>query len=191
MSRKTASLDPAYFDALYAADPDPWRFATSDYERDKYAATLAALPPGRFPQALEVGCSIGILTRQLARCCDALLSIDVAAAALAQAATNCPDTHVIFEQRRMPDDWPPGRFDLMVFSEVLYYLDRPDLASVAARTVASLAPGGVVLMVHFLGLTNYPLSGDDAAESFIAATGFTPALQRREPGYRLDLLRSR
>ncbi len=191
MSRKTASLDSAYFEALYAADPDPWRFATSDYERQKYAATLDALPPGRFARALEVGCSIGILTRQLARRCDALLSIDVAAAALAQARTNCPDANVAFEQRRIPAEWPDGDFDLIVFSEVLYYLDRADLASVAARTVACLPPSGVVLMVHFLGLTNYPLSGDDAANSFITATGFNPALQRREPGYRLDLLRPR
>ena len=38
------SLEPAYFEALYAADPDPWRFATSAYEREKYTATLAALP---------------------------------------------------------------------------------------------------------------------------------------------------
>ena len=35
--------DPGYFERLYARDPDPWRFATSEYERDKYAATLAAL----------------------------------------------------------------------------------------------------------------------------------------------------
>jgi len=188
MSRKTASLEPAYFDALYAADPDPWRFASSDYERQKYVATVAALPPGRFARALEVGCSIGILTRHLARHSDALLSIDVAAAALAQARVNCPAANVVFEQRRIPADWPDGAFDLIVFSEVLYYLDRPDLISAAARTVGSLRPDGAVLLVHFLGLTNYPLSGDDAAESFIAATGFIPVLQRREPGYRLDLL---
>lgn len=191
MSRKIASLDPAYFEALYAADPDPWRFATSEYERQKYAATLAALPQRRFPHALEVGCSIGILTRQLARRCDQLLSIDVATAALAQARANCPEANVTFEQRRIPLDWPGGRFDLIVFSEVLYYLDRADLMSAAAHTTASLAPDGAVLLVHFLGLTNYPLSGDDAAQSFIAATGLNPVLQRREPDYRLDLLRPR
>ena len=44
MSRRKTSLPSTYFTALYAADADPWRFATSDYEREKYAATLAALP---------------------------------------------------------------------------------------------------------------------------------------------------
>ena len=37
------SLGRDYFDALYAGKPDPWDLATSDYERGKYADTLAAL----------------------------------------------------------------------------------------------------------------------------------------------------
>jgi hypothetical protein len=66
MSRRTESIDRAYFDTLYAADPDPWRFATSAYERDKYAASLAALPDPAYGSVLEIGCSIGVFTRQLA-----------------------------------------------------------------------------------------------------------------------------
>ena len=54
MSRHAGSLTPSYFEGLYAADPDPWRFATSDYERDKYAATLAALPRRHYARALDV-----------------------------------------------------------------------------------------------------------------------------------------
>ena len=42
--RRTKSLDTEYFKGMYATEADPWRFATSPYERDKYAATLAALP---------------------------------------------------------------------------------------------------------------------------------------------------
>ena len=45
----------AGFDALYAGDPDPWGFETSDYEHRKYDATLAALGARRFERALEVG----------------------------------------------------------------------------------------------------------------------------------------
>jgi len=71
----SASLPPGYFDALYAASPDPWAFETSAYERAKYAATLDALPARRYRRALEVGCSIGVLTRQLADRCDIKISI--------------------------------------------------------------------------------------------------------------------
>ena len=43
MSRRKGTIPPGYFEALYAEDSDPWKFASSPYERDKYAATLAAL----------------------------------------------------------------------------------------------------------------------------------------------------
>jgi len=75
-------MKPAWFEALYASDPDPWRFATSDYEATKYDNTLAALGERRFAAGFEVGCSIGVLTARIALRCDRLLAVDVAAAAL-------------------------------------------------------------------------------------------------------------
>ncbi len=186
MTRRTETIRPDYFDTLYAGDPDPWRFATSDYERAKYAATLAALPDRRFPAALEVGCSIGVLTQQLAPRCDALLALDVAEAALAQARARCPA--VQFERRAVPDEWPPGRFDLIMFSEMLYYLDAAAIRATAAKAMAAINPAGCILMVHYLGGTDYPMTGDDAANGFTAATGLFPTLQVRETLYRIDRL---
>ena len=186
MTRRTETIQPDYFDGLYANDPDPWRFATSDYERDKYAATLAALPDRRFRAGLEVGCSIGVLTRQLAPRCDTLLALDVAEAALAQARARCPD--VRFERRVIPSEWPVGRFDLIVFSEMLYYLDAAAIRATAGKAMAALQPGGSILMVHYLGGTDYPSTGDEAADGFMAAAGLTPALRVREPLYRIDRL---
>ena len=78
MSEPRPTLKPEYFDALYAADPDPWNFAASPYEQAKYALTLNAMPKPRYRSALEVGCSIGVLTRLLASRCDAVLAIDAA-----------------------------------------------------------------------------------------------------------------
>ena len=184
------SWPPEVFDRLYARDPDPWGFHTSQYERDKYAATLAALPPGRFAAAFEVGCSIGVLTRQLAARCDALLAVDVAEAALAAARDHCAGLErVQFRRLRVPVEWPAGRFDLIVLSEVLYFLGPEDLAATARCAVASLSPGGLALLVNWTGPTNSPSTGDAAARRFIAASGLTPTLHRRDAQYRLDLLR--
>ncbi len=187
----TPSLPPAYFDNIYARDPDPWRFATSDYERAKYDATLAALTPAApYARALEVGCSIGVLTQRLAPLCERLLAIDVAETALAQARARCAAFgHVQFARMAIPQDWPAGSFDLIVFSEVLYYLSPEDLAATARLTQASLKPDGAALLVHYTLPTNYPASGDAASEAFITAAGFSPILQRAEAEYRLDLLR--
>ena len=193
MSRFTQSMPASYFETLYAGDRDPWRFATSDYEREKYAATLGALRDERYVEALEVGCSIGVLTRQLAARCDALLSLDVAERALEQARERCHDqAGVRFARMGVPGDWPEGRFDLVLLSEVVYYLDRDDVGRLAARVGASMRPHADILLVHWLGETNYSLSGDEAAEAFTAAAAPFAALrsQTRTAHYRLDLLRA-
>ncbi|MEN0077090.1 MAG: SAM-dependent methyltransferase [Paracraurococcus sp.] len=188
--RPGQSLDAAYFDAIYAADADPWRFASSDYERAKYAATLAALPRPRYGRAFEIGCSIGVLTAQLAARCDALLAVDLAEAALAAARARCAGLpQVTFRRMAVPGDWPEGGFDLILLSEVVYYLDTTDLARLASRVAGALHPGGEALLVHWTGETDYPLSGDAAAEGFIAAAGLPVIRQQRAEAYRLDLLR--
>lgn len=191
MSRFQVSLPPAYFEKLYADNPDPWRFATSDYERDKYAATLKALPRERYISALEVGCSIGVLTHRLATQCDTLLALDLAATALDQARERCAAlSNVRFEQRCIPAQWPEGQFDLILLSEVVYYLDRDDIGELVSRVEASVMPAFDIILVHWLGETHYPLSGDEAADCFIArASGFARIRhQERTDKYRLDVL---
>jgi predicted TPR repeat methyltransferase len=183
---------PGYFERLYAKDPDPWRFASSDYEREKYAATLDALPRGRFVRGFEVGCSIGVLTRELARSCDTLLAVDVSATALRQAEIRCEDQPwVEFASMNVPQEWPEGQFDLILFSEVLYYLGIDGIHVAANRTLSSLAPGGSVILVNWHGPTDGACTGDEAAVMFIAdcRPRLTPTVQQRAEKYRLDVLR--
>jgi len=183
---------PGYFEQLYASDSDPWRFATSGYEREKYAATLEALPPGRFTRAFEVGCSIGVLTRQLAARCDALLAVDVSATALRQAEERCKDQPwVEFAEMAVPAEWPDGQFGLILFSEVLYYFGIDGIHEAARRTLDSLTPGGSVVLANWHGPTDGACTGDEAAAMFIAdcRPRLAPALQTRAEKYRLDVLR--
>ena len=186
-----ASWSADVFDRLYAERPDPWDLAGSPYERDKRAATLAALPRPRFEAALEVGCSLGVLTEALAARCDRLLALDFAEAALARARARCAALpQVAFRCAHLPGDWPEGRFDLVVFSEVLYFLDAGDIARAAAACAASLLPGGTCVLVNWTGETDTPCTGEEAADRFIAAAGLVAAPPCRAPGYRLDVLRA-
>ena len=191
MTETRGSLDSAYFEDIYARSPDPWGFRSSPYERGKYQATLDILPRPRYRAALEVGCSIGVFTRRLADRCDAVLALDTSPRALAEAARDNADLpRVAFREATLPRDFPEGRFDLIVLSEVLYYLSAPDLARVAELCAAALEPHGQMVLCHWLGETDYPLRGDEAAELFIAAVAprWRPTAARREPEYRLDLL---
>lgn len=186
-----ATLQPGYFELLYQRDPDPWGFATSEYEREKYAATLAALPRERFARGFEVGCSIGVLTRQLAERCDALVAVDVAGAALAQARERCAGLGgVEIARMAVPGEWPAGWFDLVLFSEVLYYLGLDGIAEAARRTLDCLEPGGTVLLVNWRGPTDGVCTGEEGADLFIAACGgaLRQARLERAERYRLDVL---
>ena len=133
----TVSHDEEHFRHLYARSADPWAFQTSSYEQEKYQRTMAALGERRFRSGFEPGCSIGVLTRMLATSCDALLAADIVEEPLQSARTLCSDLPwVRFERLRIPAEWPAGRFDLIVLSEVLYFLTPSDIAAVAARVLA-------------------------------------------------------
>src|SRR5579859_5981551 len=75
----------SFFEDLYERSEDPWSFATSEYERQKYAHTLSSLGARRFARALECGCSIGVFTELLASATEELVAIDVSERALARA----------------------------------------------------------------------------------------------------------
>jgi SAM-dependent methyltransferase len=170
------TVSPEYFDGMYAASPDPWGFESRWYERRKYAVTMALLPAERYRDAFEPGCSIGVLTGLLAGRCDRLLSCDAAAAAAEAAGRrNAAHPNVRVEQRLLPGDWPAGDFDLIVFSELLYYFGEDDLRDVLRLAAGALRPGGTLIAVHWRHpVPEYPRSGDEAH----AAIGRQPGLAR-------------
>jgi SAM-dependent methyltransferase len=189
------STPPEYFDRMYAENDDPWRFETSEYERRKYAATLAALPRPNYANALEIGCSIGVLTTQLAPRCAALLAIDVVDLALERARARCRAwPHVKFRRMHLPAEYPAGSFDLVVLSEVGYYWSERDLALARERIIAGLAPGGHLLMVHWTQPSpDYPLTGDRVHQKFLDRPGdlLRHLGGQRADTYRLDLFARR
>jgi trans-aconitate methyltransferase len=140
----------ADFEARYRVDPDPWAYATSEYERKKYEATLAMCGDGPFEDALELGASIGVFTALLAPRCEQLTTIDGAPTAVAAARrrlAGIPDVDVILGE--IPDAIPIRRFDLVVASEILYYLSPSELARTLARLESSMLPGGRLVATHW------------------------------------------
>jgi SAM-dependent methyltransferase len=183
------SVSPKYFEKIYADNVDPWGYTTSSYEEHKYTATLAALPRARFKCAFEPGCSIGVLTRLLAKRCQSLLAIDVSDASLARAEERCAAMRTVrFQRMRVPFEWPNRTFDLVVLSEVLYYLSDADARALARKTIRCLGARGIVLLVHWLGETGTRRSGDQAARRFIRqAPRLRIVARKRTSRYRLDV----
>lgn len=186
------SVDAGYFERLYRDAPDPWAFETSAYEAAKYAATLGALPRPRYRRAFEVGCAGGVLTRALAKRCDALVAADVAEGALAQARARCAAcAGVEIVRQTVPGDWPEGTFDLILVSEVGYYLSSPDLARLQDRCAEATEPNGHLVLVHWTGETDYPLTADEVHDSFLDDARWFLHRACRHATYRLDVLERR
>lgn len=187
----TNSRPASHFQDLYRASPDPWHFETSAYEQAKYRNSLQALGGRHFTSGLEVGCSIGVLTRMLACRCDRMLGVDIVEAPLPAARMRCANLPFVqFVRMQVPAEWPSEPFDLIVFSEVLYFLSAGDIAGCVQRVLNTLLPGGAVLLVNWTGETGDPSQGNAAPDRFIAAAAgrFGVAHQERHPQYRLDLL---
>jgi SAM-dependent methyltransferase len=183
-------IEPAWFEDLYQRDADPWRFATSAYERQKYERTLAALGPAdrRFRRALEAGCSIGVFTALLAPRCDELLALDASPTAVLRARERVGDfEHVRVMQRTLPEELPSGPFDLIVCSEILYYWSADLLRELLDALEAELAPGGSLLAVHWRPVTEtYPLRGDDVHRILAERTTLVHGFGERAERYLID-----
>lgn len=144
------SLDAAYFAAKYGASPDPWQLADSWYERRKYACTTALLPKARYHNGFEPGCSIGILSSSLARRCDQLLCWDIDPRAVETTRRRLAgELGATVEADTVPGSWPTATFDLIVVSELAYYLCATDRHALWTATAASLERGGTLVAVHW------------------------------------------
>ncbi|MGH3190180.1 MAG: SAM-dependent methyltransferase [Streptosporangiaceae bacterium] len=180
-----ATVGAGYFEDMYRVASDPWGFEDRWYEQRKYAISVAQLPESRYRSAFEPGCSVGVLTRMLARRCDRLLSCDLAEAAVRAAARRTADMpHVRVERRQIPGQWPDGQFDLIVFSEILYYFGDDDLERILDHGVRALQPGGTLLAVHWRHpVAEHPRSGDDVHWALAVRPGLARLVSHREPDF--------
>jgi SAM-dependent methyltransferase len=185
------SLSADFFEALYQQNPDPWQFATSEYEAQKYATTLNALPHPLYRSGFEIGGSIGVLTEQLAKRCHSLLSVDVSEIPQRQAIERCQHLdNIRFELMSVPDQFPNEYFDLVVLSEVGYYWSLPDLIKAQRLILERMRSQGHLILVHWtVDARVLPLTGDAVHDAFM---GLVPESLKHiksltESQYRLDL----
>jgi SAM-dependent methyltransferase len=183
------TLDLGYFRERYAASPDPYGLAERWYEARKYALTVALLPRAHYGTAFEPGCSIGVLTAQLASRCDSLLACDAIPDAVASArarTTGLPGVRV--ERRAIPGEWPAHLFDLIIFSELLYYFADADLNRVLRLGISSLRPDGHLLAVHWRHpAPDHPHTGDGVHRVLAGHPGLARLAGYRDPDFTAEV----
>jgi len=169
--RPAHTLDADYFERRYDRADDPWGFESRWYEERKRALTLAMLPRRRFAATFEPGCGTGLLSVELARRSDRLVVGDISAAATDITRRRVEGAeNVTVQQLAVPADWPAERFDLVVLSELGYYLDDADLELLIERAAGALTEDGVLVGCHWRHpVADHRRSGDEVHAKVAAA----------------------
>jgi cyclopropane fatty-acyl-phospholipid synthase-like methyltransferase len=190
MSERPAPRDRApveHFERLARDSADPWDYETSDYEQGKYRRTLDYLPEAT-GATLEIGCSIGVFTAMLAPRCASLLAVDFSPTALERARVRLAGSAAVeFRRTELPEETPAGPFDTIVAAEVLYYWSPELVREGLRRLEAALAPGGILLAVHWRGRDERrELNGDDVHAILLQRTNLRRQSSYETPDYLLD-----
>jgi SAM-dependent methyltransferase len=186
---KTSDTTSAeFFEAKYREQADPWDFARSEYELQRYDATIAALGNRRFAKAFEPGCSVGVLTERLAAMCAEVEAIDFSETAVAEAAKRCAHLSGVKVQCiSLPDRMPVIGFDLMVLSEIGYYFTPDEWQDVSSRIISDMDAGATLLAVHWLGHSDdHCMNGEQVHEILSANERLSLEHSERHSQFRLD-----
>lgn len=184
-------MRPGFFDHFFD-DGDPFGFDVNPEERLKFRRTLEVCGEAARGRVLELGCAVGTFTEELAPVASEVLAVDVSQAAVEQVRRRLRDhPHVRASAMTVPTEFPDGPFDLVVASDVLYYLAVNELGRCVSRIEAALAMGGVFVAVHYVPRMGSVLSGDEAHDVISARTTLRHDLsERTEFGaartYRID-----
>ena len=188
MTTSTSSL--SYFDSLYAASDDPYALRSRWYEERKRALLLAALPQRRYQRAFEPGCGAGELTLALSRRCDELLASDFSERAVEITRSRTRDArNVRVEHQGLPEDWPhdAGPFDLIVLSEVGYFLDASAMRALAGCCTHSLAEGGTLVACDWRPDFAERALPTSAVHAALEGIGWTRIVRHEEDDFLLQL----
>jgi hypothetical protein len=176
------------FDRMFEASEDPWGFRTRWYEARKRAITLASLPDAHSQNAQEPGCVNGELAAALAPRCANLRVSDGAEGAVALARERLAEFPQLVVQEWLPEDWPSQTFDLIVLSEMGFYLSETAVATLAARAKESLAAAGTLLACHWRHpVEGFDLDGDAVHAILDRQLGLARLVRREERDFVLDV----
>lgn len=171
---RLSQLRERTLDQMYDTGEDPWRWTGSFYEERRRSLLLAVLGRARYQRALELGCADGHITAALEQRCQEVHALDTSAQAVQATRTRAPSAHVV--QGTLPRDMPALSFDLIVVSEVGYFLTASELLATLQAAKAALEAGGELVLCHWQQPTlGIPLDGVLVHEQAEALMGGPPS----------------
>lgn len=178
-----------YFAELYRINNgDPWQYEQRWYEKRKRDMTLAVLPYPKFKNGIEIGCSNGVLSAELAERCEALLCMDANSTAIQLANQRLIHDHVKVVQGIVPLDLPPQQFDLIVASEMLYYVEENILLQLVEWMNTHLSPQGCIVACHWRhAIEGFSLNGEQVHQILKQRLHYYHHTQLQDADFFLDV----
>ena len=140
-----------HFEELYQKKPDPWNYENYEFEKEKYQKTLEAIP-NDVQTIWEVGCSEGLFTQLLLNKEKEVFGVDISETALLRAKERLKDygNKINLQKLDITREDIDGTFDLILASEILYYLGGKNvLLPLEEKFYRHLRAGGYLLLCHF------------------------------------------
>ena len=183
------------FDALYEADPDPFRVRSSFYEQRKLGLVLDCLTKPSYTAAWDPACGVGEMAARLAPRAERVLASDASPQAVHLTRRRCSSCGNVEVQQLTQPSPPPSEvdgFDLIVMSEFAHYL--PEQVRMATldvmHTVA--AEKAELVAVHW---RHHPhdgyASGEQVQEEVVASLeprGWHHVVQHDDRDFIIDVL---
>lgn len=139
-----------YFDTIYKESDDPWQYKTRWYEERKRQICTALLLKSHYEKALEIGCANGFFSSRLADRTYQLVCLDANQKAVNLTKKRLENHgHIRIECKSVPDEFPNETFDLIILSEVAYYLSQNELDQLILKLQQALNDGGMLLTCHW------------------------------------------
>lgn len=128
---------------------DAWNYTRNAFEEDRFGMIVDTLSAIHAAKALEVGCAEGHLTRRLAGSVEDLLACDIMPEAIERARANCDDLdNIRFLAMDVRTHWPEEMFDLVVYSDVLYFFSKREVRRVIRDSAQHVRERGHLLFAN-------------------------------------------
>lgn len=150
---KNRFLIRTFFEFKYIKK-DPYLTTIDEKEIIKLEKSFDLVKDSRYKNILDIGCGEGYLVEKLIPLADRIVALDISKLALQRAEKRIrKDAHIDFIQKDILKYKPGENFDLIICSEILYYLQLEDVKTIAGKLIEWISPNGKLLLVNVYSKT--------------------------------------
>lgn len=151
----------AHFNKLFSRDADPWCYETDEISRPRRALIIEEVKRRAPNSLLEIGCASGWMTKELSSLASSVTAVDISSVAIELARERCfGKSNIDFRRLDILVEDIAETFEMVICAGILVYLPSREQKAVCRRVIASVKPGGILILEHECKSSGIELNGD-------------------------------